>query len=75
MNGLVAPDPSPGALRLAIGGYVLLFVEFYLAMLRPDLALELRWVVWPVTLVSAISFVAAVCGLPTPKDFGGRDGH
>ncbi|MCP3732755.1 hypothetical protein M9978_20255 [Sphingomonas sp. MG17] len=75
MNGLVSPDPSPGALRLAVGGYVLLFVEFYLAMLRPDLALDLRWVVWPVTFVSAAAFMVALCGLPAPEDFGGRDGR
>ncbi|MCP3732187.1 hypothetical protein M9978_17330 [Sphingomonas sp. MG17] len=73
MNGLVSPEPSPAALRLAVGSYVLLFVELYLAMLRPDLALDLRWIVWLVTFVSGASFMIALCGLPRPEDFGGGD--
>lgn len=75
MNGLASPDPSPGALRLAIGGYVLLFVELYLAMLRPDLARELRWIIWLVTFVSGASFIIALGGLPNRADLGGRDEH
>lgn len=73
MNGLVSPDPSPGALRLMIGCYVLLFVELYLVMLRPDLALAMRWIIWLVTFVSGVAFIVALCGLPTAEDFGGRD--
>jgi hypothetical protein len=73
MNGLVSPDPSPGALRLMVGSYVLLFIALYLVMLRPDLALDLRWIIWLVTFVSGASFLAALGGLPTARDFGGRD--
>jgi len=73
VNGLASPDPSPAALRLMIGSYVLLFIELYLVMLRPDLALDLRWIIWLVTFVSGASFLVALCGLPTAEDFGGGD--
>jgi hypothetical protein len=73
MNGLISPDPSPAALRLVVGSYILLFVELYLVMLNLDRALDLRWVIWPVTFVSGAAFMIALCGLPTADDFGGRD--
>ncbi|MCP3731335.1 hypothetical protein M9978_12945 [Sphingomonas sp. MG17] len=73
MNGLASPEPSPAALRLVIGSYVLLFLELYLIMLHLDRALDLRWVIWPVTFVSAACFMIALVGLPSPQDQGGRD--
>lgn len=75
MNGLSSSGPSPSALRLVIGSYVLLFIQFYLIILHPDRAPELRWVILPVTFVSAASFLIALVGLPLSPSDGGRHGR
>lgn len=72
MNGLLSDRPSPGALRLAVGGYVLLFVQTVLLLLEPQLAGDLRRIVWLVILVSGASLIGALCGLPRADDFRGR---
>lgn len=72
MNGLLSSQPSPGALRLAVGGYTLLFVQTFLLLLVPELAGDLRKIVWLVTLVSGASLIGALCGLPRADDFRGR---
>ena len=72
MNGLLSSQPSAGALRLAVGGYVLLFVQTFLLLLAPELAGDLRRIVWLVTFVSGASLIGALCGLPRAEDFRGR---
>lgn len=72
MNGLLSEQPSPSALRMAVGGYVLLFVQTFLLLLRPELAGDLRRIIWLVTFVSGASLIGALCGLPRPDDFRGR---
>lgn len=67
MNGLLSEHPSPGALRLAVGGYVLLIVQTFLLLLTPDLAGDLRGMVWLITLVSGASLIGALCGLPRAR--------
>ncbi|WP_447725628.1 hypothetical protein [Sphingomonas koreensis] len=75
MNGLLSEQPSAGALRLAVGGYLLLFVQTFLLLLAPDVAGDLRMIVWLVTLVSGAALVGALCGLPCADDFRGRHGR
>lgn len=72
MNGLLSERPSPAALRLAVGGYVLLFVQTCLLLLAPDLAGDLRKMVWLITAISGAALIGALCGLPRAEDFGGR---
>lgn len=72
MNGLLSDRPSPSAMRLAVGGYLLLFVQTFFLLLAPELAGDLRRMVWLVTLVSGASFIGALCGLPRADDFRGR---
>jgi len=57
MNGLLSEQPSPSALRMAVGGYVLLFVQTFLLLLRPELAGDLRRIIWLVTFVSGASLI------------------
>lgn len=75
MNGLLSEHPSPSALRLAVGGYLLLFVQTFLLLLMPDLTGDLRKILWLVTLVSGAALIGALCGLPRADDFGGRHGR
>lgn len=72
MNGLLSEIPSSGALRLAVGGYILLFVQTIGLLLVDELKGELRYVVWLVTFVSGVSLIGALCGLPRADDFRGR---
>jgi hypothetical protein len=75
MNGLLSSHPSPAALRLAVGGYVLLFVAAFLLLLEPVIAGQLRMILWIVVLVSGAALIGALCGLPTAQDFRGRHGR
>lgn len=72
MNGLLSHEPSPGALRLAVGGYLLLFIQTFLLLLTPDVAGDLRLMVWLITFVSGASLIGALCGVPRTDDFRGR---
>lgn len=73
MNGLLSEHPSPAALRLAVGGYVLLFAQTFLLLLTSELVGDLRRMIWLVTLISGASLIGALCGLPRAEDF--RDRH
>lgn len=69
MNGLLSDEPSPGAVRLIVGGYLLMFVQTTFVLLAPDLAGDLRVMIWLVTLVSGVSLIGALCGLPNADDW------
>lgn len=73
MNGLLSGDPSPGAIRLALGGFLLLFVQTFLIMLSPDLASDLRMLVWLVTFLSGASLIGALVGFPDRPAPHGKD--
>ena len=64
MSGLLSGKPSPGSVRLAVGGFVMLFVQTYLLMLAPGVAERLGLMVWIVTFVSGASFIGALVGPP-----------
>ena len=66
MSGLLSEKPSPGSVRLAVGGFGLMFVQTYLLMLVPGVATDLRMIVWTATFVSGASFLGALVGLPDP---------
>lgn len=68
MRGLLSDKPSPGSVRLAVGGFVLMFVQTYLLMLAPGIATHLRMIVWLVTLLCGASFIGALVGLPDPPN-------
>jgi len=72
MNGLLSSRPSAAALRLAVGGYVLLFVATFVLMLQPVIVGQLRMLFWLILLVSGSALIGALCGLPTAEDFRGR---
>jgi hypothetical protein len=75
MNGLFSDQPSPAALRLAVGGYVLSFAETFLLLLTPERMGDLRPAVWTVTFVSGASLIGALCGLPRPENLGDDHDH
>lgn len=64
MNGLLSSHPSPSAIRLVMGGFLLLFAQTFFLMLAPGIAGSLRAMIWLVTLVSGASLIAAIVGLP-----------
>ncbi len=66
MNGLLDDNPSPGAVRLVVGGSLLLFVQTSLLMLEPGIASHLRVVVSLVSFVSGASLMFALVGFPDP---------
>lgn len=66
MNGLLSSHPSPSAIRLAVGGFLLLFVQTFILMLAPGVAADLRAMMWIVTLVSGASLIGALVGMPEP---------
>lgn len=66
MNGLLSDKPSPSAIRLTVGGFLLLFVQTFLLLLAPGTASDLRVMIWLVTFVSGASLIGALCGLPDP---------
>lgn len=77
MRGLLCDRPSPGAARLVVGGFMLLFVQTILLMLLPGIATHLRLIVWFVTLLSGASLIAALVGFsdPPPTGWSRRNGH
>ncbi|RJG52366.1 MULTISPECIES: hypothetical protein [Sphingomonadales] len=77
MSGLLSGKPSPSSVRLAVGGFVLMFVQTYLLMLAPGIATHLRMIVWLVTFVSGASLIGALVGLPDPPptDWRRRNGR
>ncbi len=75
MNGLLSGKPSPSAIRLTVGGFLLLFVQALLLMLAPGLMLQIRIMIWVVTSLSGVSLIAAVVGLPDPPTEHWRRRH
>jgi hypothetical protein len=69
MNGLLSDTPSPGAIRLTVGGFLLQFVQTIFLLLAPEIAGDLRMLIWLVTLLSGASLIGALCGLPTARDW------
>lgn len=66
MNGLISATPSPAAVRLAFGGFLLLLVQSLLLLLVPGLDSSIRLLVWVLTPIALAAFVAALIGLPDP---------
>lgn len=75
MNGLLSNRPSPGAIRLTVGGFLLLFVQTFFLLLAPGVASDLRILTWIITLVSGASLIGALCGFPTTDDGWHRHGR
>ena len=75
MSGLLSKTPSPGSVRLALGGYVLLFVQTYLMMLAPGVMERLGLMIWIVTFVSGASLIGALVGPPDPPSTHWRRRH
>ncbi|MDF0491117.1 hypothetical protein PX699_22620 [Sphingobium sp. H39-3-25] len=66
MNGLISAKPSQTAIRLAFGGFLLLLVQSLLLLLVPGLDGSVRLLVWVLTPIALVAFVAALVGLPDP---------
>jgi hypothetical protein len=75
MSGLLSEKPSPGSVRLAVGGFGLMFVQTCQLMLVPGIATDLRVIVWTVTFVCGASFFGALIGLPDPPSTDRRRRH
>lgn len=73
MNGLVSRSPSQGAVRLSLGGFLLLIVQNALLLLAPELQDDLRGLIWFLSIVAGGAFVASLIGPPDPpKDYWRR---
>lgn len=66
MNGLASNTPSPSAVRLALGGNLLLVVQSLLLLLVPGLGTDVRALIFILTPIAVAALVAALIGLPDP---------
>jgi hypothetical protein len=75
MNGLVSGHPSQHAVRLALGGFLLLMVQSLLLLLSPETDDAARSILCVLTPIATVSLIAALVGLPdeTPKNRVYRD--
>lgn len=66
LNGLVSQSPSQGAVRLSLGGFLLLIVQNALLLLAPELEDDLRGLIWFLTFIAMAALVASLVGPPEP---------
>ena len=66
MNGLASRSPSQSAVRLALGGFLLLIVQSALLLLQPDFDGDVRGLIWVLTLIAVGALVTALIGPPEP---------
>ena len=71
MNGLASATPSQGAVRLALGGFLLLTVQSVLLLLAPGA--DLRGLARVLTFIAVGALAASLIGPPEPpKDLWRR---
>jgi len=66
MNGLVSATPSPSAVRLALGGFLLLLLESAMLLLSPALDTSGRLLIGFFGLIALAALVLALVGPPDP---------
>jgi hypothetical protein len=66
MNGLISEAPSPPAVRLALGGALLLVVQSAVLLLAPELGPDLRLLIWVLTPIAIVALILSLIGFPDP---------
>ena len=75
MNGLLSRTPSQSAIRLALGGFLLLVIQSLLLLAVPGVAPEARLLIWVITPLSFIAYLVALIGFPEPRTQSCRRRH
>lgn len=68
MNGLLSAHPSPGAIRLILGGFLLQMVSASFVVRTETVQAPLRVITWVVLVVALGTLVGAILG--DPRDAG-----
>lgn len=71
MSGLLSSAPSAPAIRLVIGGYLIMLIQSALLLLAASLDAHARMLVWTLAPVGLACLFASLIGWPT---CGGREG-
>lgn len=66
MSGLMSSTPSQSAIRLALGGFLLMHVQSLLLLWAPGLDAGCRALVWVLTPIAFLTLVASLVGMPDP---------
>jgi len=75
MNGLISSTPSRSAIRLTVGGFLLMLVQSALLLMSPSLGEEAGKLIWFLTSLGLCAFVAALIGIPEPSEEHWRHRH
>lgn len=75
MNGLISAHPSQSAIRLALGGFLLLLVQSLMLLAAPGLDAGARVVLWVLTPIALITLIASLIGLPDPGPYDWHRRH
>lgn len=75
MNGLVSSVPSQSAIRLTVSGFLLMQIQSGLLLLTPSLSEAAGALIWLLTPLALVAFVAALIGIPEPPERHWRQRH
>lgn len=75
MNGLVSATPSPSAVRLALGGFLLLLAQSAMLLLSPALDTSGRLLIGVFGLIALTALLLALVGPPEPPSKPWRRRH
>src|SRR3546814_12324676 len=68
MNGLTSSSPSPSVVRLTVSGFLLMLVQSALLLLSPELDRASGLLIWILTPLAFLAFVAALLCVPEPPE-------
>lgn len=72
MSGLLSNAPSAPAVRLVVGGYILMLLQSALLLLGPSLDAHARMLVWAVLPFGVACFAVSLSGWPGRNTFEGN---
>ena len=75
MNGLTSSAPSQSAVRLTVGGFLLMLVQSIFLLMLPSLGRDASLLIWVLTPLAILAFVAACTGIPEPPEQRWRQRH
>ncbi|WP_454798442.1 hypothetical protein [Novosphingobium lindaniclasticum] len=67
MSGLLSPAPSAPAIRLVVGGYLLMLIQSALLLLTASLDAHARMLVWTLAPVGFVCLFASLIGWPARR--------
>jgi hypothetical protein len=75
MNGLLSQAPSQPAVRIALGGFLLLVVQSLILLHAPDLGSNPRLLIWVLTPLAVAALLTSLIGIPEPPAAHWRRRH